>query len=128
MNHTRPSCCLGNIFGISQDNIAFLCVFIILYAKFRQDISLVDFFCFFFLLNFLVKIRLKSRYYANYYARRKFIARSLFPHEESFQRQDQRFCVVQCEELFILEKLKKTGGRLEVNTAPGITENARRSS
>ena len=50
----------------------------------------------------------------------KYIVRSLFPHVEPFQRQDRSFCVVQREELFTLEELKRAGRRLKANTAPGI--------
>ena len=35
----------------------------------------------------------------------KYIVRSLFPHVEPFQRQDQSSCVVRREELFTLEEL-----------------------
>ena len=50
----------------------------------------------------------------------KYIVRSLFPHVEPFQRQDRSSCVVRREELFTLEELKRAGGRLKANTAPGI--------
>ena len=50
----------------------------------------------------------------------KYIVRSLFLHEESFQRQDHSSCMVRCEELFTLEELRRVGVRLEVHTAPGI--------
>ena len=50
----------------------------------------------------------------------KYIVRSLFPHVEPFRRQDKGSCVVRREELFTLEKLKRAGGRLKANTAPGI--------
>ena len=50
----------------------------------------------------------------------KYIVRSLFPHVEPFQRQDRSSCVVQREELYTLKELKRTGGRLRANTAPGI--------
>ena len=50
----------------------------------------------------------------------KYIVRSLFLHVEPFQRQDQSSCVVPREELFTLEELKRAGGRLMANTAPGI--------
>ena len=50
----------------------------------------------------------------------KYIVRSLFPHVEPFQRQDQSSCVVRREELFTFQELKRAGGRLEANTAPGI--------
>ena len=50
----------------------------------------------------------------------KYIVRSLFPHVEPFQRQGRSSCVVQREELFTLEELKRAGGRLKANTAPGI--------
>ena len=50
----------------------------------------------------------------------KYLVRSLFPHVEPFQRQDRSSCVVRREELFSLEELKGTGGRLKANTAPGI--------
>ena len=50
----------------------------------------------------------------------KYIVRSLFPHVEPFQRQDRSSCVVWREELFTLEELKRAGGRLKANTAPGI--------
>ena len=46
--------------------------------------------------------------------------RSLFPHVEPFQRQYQSSCVIRREELFTLEELKRAGGRLKANTAPGI--------
>ena len=52
----------------------------------------------------------------------KYIVRSLFPHVEPFQRQDRTSCVVRREELFTLEELKRAGGRLKANTAPGIDE------
>ena len=51
----------------------------------------------------------------------KYIVRSLFPHVEPFQRQDRSSCVVQREELFSLEELKRAAGRLKANTAPGIS-------
>ena len=50
----------------------------------------------------------------------KYIVRSLFPHVGLFQRQDRSSCVVQREDLFTLEELKRAGGRLKANTAPGI--------
>ena len=50
----------------------------------------------------------------------KYIVRSLFPHVEPLQRQDRSSCVVRCEELFTLEELKRAGGSLKANTAPGI--------
>ena len=50
----------------------------------------------------------------------KYIVRSLFPHVEPFQRQDRNSCMVRREELFTLEELKRAGGRLKANTAPGI--------
>ena len=50
----------------------------------------------------------------------KYIVRSLFPHVEPFQRQDRSSCVVRREKLFTLEELKRAGGRLKANTAPGI--------
>ena len=50
----------------------------------------------------------------------KYIVRSLFPHVEPFQRQDRSSCVVRTEEFFTLEELKRAGGRLKANTAPGI--------
>ena len=50
----------------------------------------------------------------------KYIVQSLFPHVESFLRQDRSSYVVRREELFTLEKLKRAGGRLKANTAPGI--------
>ena len=40
--------------------------------------------------------------------------------EVSFQRQDRSSCVVQREELFTLEELKRAGGRLNARKAPGI--------
>ena len=46
----------------------------------------------------------------------KYIVRSLFPHVEPFQIQDQSSCVVRREEL------KRAGGRLKANTAPGILQ------
>ena len=46
--------------------------------------------------------------------------RSLFRHVEPFQIKDRSSCVVQREELFTLEELKRAGGRLNANTAPGI--------
>ena len=52
----------------------------------------------------------------------KYIVQSLFPQVEPFQRQDRSSCVVRREELFTLEELKKAGGRLKANTAPGIDE------
>ena len=50
----------------------------------------------------------------------KYIVQSLFPHVEPFQKQDRNSCVVRREELFTLEELKRAGGRLKENTAPGI--------
>ena len=50
----------------------------------------------------------------------KYIVRSLFPHVEPLQRQYRSSCVVRPEELFTLEELKRTGGRLKASTAPGI--------
>ena len=50
----------------------------------------------------------------------KYIVRSLFHHVEPFQRQGRSFCVAGREELFTLEELKRAGGRLKANTAPGI--------
>ena len=50
----------------------------------------------------------------------KYIVRSLFPHVEQFQRQEQSSSVPRREELFTLEELKRAGGRLKANTAPGI--------
>ena len=50
----------------------------------------------------------------------KYIVRSLSPHVEPFQRQVRSSCVVRREELFTLEELKRAGGRLKANTAPGI--------
>ena len=50
----------------------------------------------------------------------KYIVLSLFPHVGPFQRQDRSSCVVQREELFTLEELKRADGRLNANTAPGI--------
>ena len=50
----------------------------------------------------------------------KYIVRSLLSHVEPFQRQDRSSCVVRREELFTLEELKRAGGRLKANTAPGI--------
>ena len=50
----------------------------------------------------------------------KYILRSLFPHVEPFQRQDRSSCVVQREELFTLEELKRAGGGIKANTVPGI--------
>ena len=50
----------------------------------------------------------------------KYIVRSLFPHVGPFQRQDRSSCVVQREELFTHEELKRAGGRLKANTAPRI--------
>ena len=50
----------------------------------------------------------------------KDIVRSLFPHVEPFQRQDQTSCLVQREELFTLEELQRAVGRLKANTVPGF--------
>ena len=50
----------------------------------------------------------------------KYIVRSLFLHIEPFQRQGRYSCVVRRKELFTLEILKRTGGRLKANTAPRI--------
>ena len=47
----------------------------------------------------------------------KYIVRSLFPHVEPFQRQDQSSCVDHSKELFTLEKLKKAAGKLKANSA-----------
>ena len=44
----------------------------------------------------------------------------MFPHVEPFQRKDRSSCVVRREDLFTLEELKRAGGRLKANTAPGI--------
>ena len=52
----------------------------------------------------------------------KYIVRSLFSHVEPLQRQDRSSCVVRREELFTLEELKRAGGRLKANTAPGNNE------
>ena len=52
--------------------------------------------------------------------RGKYIVRSLFPHVDPFQRQERHSCVVRREELFSLEELRRAGGRLKANTAPGI--------
>ena len=49
----------------------------------------------------------------------KYIVRSLFPHVEPFQRQNRSSCEVRSEKLFTLEELKRAGGRLNANTAPG---------
>ena len=46
----------------------------------------------------------------------------MFEHVEPFQRQDRNSCLVRREELFTLEELKREGGRLKANTAPGIDE------
>ena len=48
--------------------------------------------------------------------------RSLFPHVQPFQRQDRSSYLVRRKELFTLEELKRAGGRLKANTAPGIDE------
>ena len=50
----------------------------------------------------------------------KYIVRSLFPCVEPFQIQERSSCVVQREELFTLEEIKRAAGRLKANTAPGI--------
>ena len=50
----------------------------------------------------------------------KNIVRSLFSHFEPLQRQDRSSCMVRREELFILEEIKRAGGRLKAKTAPGI--------
>ena len=50
----------------------------------------------------------------------KCVVQSLFPRVEPFQGQDRSSCVVRREELFTLEELKRVGGRLKANTAPGI--------
>ena len=50
----------------------------------------------------------------------KYIVRSLFSHVEPFQRQDRSSCVFRREELFTLEEIKRAGGRIKANTAPGI--------
>ena len=50
----------------------------------------------------------------------KYIVRSLFPHVEPFQRQDQRSCVVQREEVFTFEELQRQGRSLKANTEPRI--------
>ena len=52
----------------------------------------------------------------------KYIVRSLFPHVELFQRLERSYYVVRREELFTLEALKRAGGRLKANSAPGINE------
>ena len=46
----------------------------------------------------------------------KYIVRSLFPRVKAFQRQDRSSCVVQREELFTLEELKRAGERLKAKT------------
>ena len=58
----------------------------------------------------------------------KYIVRSLFSHVEPFQRQDRSSCVVRREERFTLEELKRAGGRIKANTAPGIDGVRTRSS
>ena len=50
----------------------------------------------------------------------KYIVRSLFPHVETFLRQNRSSCMVRREEPFTLEKLKREGVRFKVNTAPEI--------
>ena len=50
----------------------------------------------------------------------KYIMRSLFPNVGPFQRLDRSSCVVQRKDLFTLEELKRAGGRLKADTAPGI--------
>ena len=50
----------------------------------------------------------------------KYIFRSLFPYQKPFQRQDRSSCVVQREELFTLEELKRASGSLKANTPPGM--------
>ena len=50
----------------------------------------------------------------------KYIVRSLFPHVDPLQRRDCSSCMVQREELFTPEELKRAGGRLKAHTAPGI--------
>ena len=52
----------------------------------------------------------------------KYIVRSLFPYVQPFRRQDRSSCVDRREEFFTLEELKRAGGRLKANTAPGIHE------
>ena len=52
--------------------------------------------------------------------RLKYIVWSLFPHMESFQRQNRRSCMVRCEDLFTVEELKRVGRWLKTHTAPGI--------
>ena len=47
----------------------------------------------------------------------EYIVRSLFLRVEPFQRQDRSSYVVRCEELFTLEELKRSSGRLTENTA-----------
>ena len=58
----------------------------------------------------------------------KCIVRNLFPHVELFQKQGWSSCLVRCEELFTLEELKRTCGRLKANTAPRSTGCQTRSS
>ena len=52
----------------------------------------------------------------------KYIVRSLFPQVETFQSQDRSSCMVRFEKLVTLEDLKRTGGRLNAKTVPGIDE------
>ena len=50
----------------------------------------------------------------------EYIVQSLFRHVEPHQRRDRSSYVVRREELFTLEEVKRAGGRLKANTAPGI--------
>ena len=45
---------------------------------------------------------------------------SLFPRLKSLPREDRSSYIVQGRVLFTLEELKRAGGRLKANTAPGI--------
>ena len=58
----------------------------------------------------------------------KYIVRSLFPHVGPFQRKDRSSCVVQREELFNLEELKKAGGGSRQGQRRGSTECRTKSS
>ena len=52
--------------------------------------------------------------------RARHIVQSLSPQVEAFLREDRCSCTVQGGKLLKLEELKRAGGRLKANSAPGI--------